>query len=107
MLSSEHPKNLEALFIRGVVNLCDHAGSAHVKLDGNSFPSVENLLQLFSFQADTLFQHQNHAGQIHYNAALIAPTGSGKTEAALMWASAQVDLERKPVFYVLPYQASL
>src|SRR5438552_3424256 len=72
MLSSDHPKNLEALFIRGVVNLCDHAGSAHVKLDGNSFPSVENLLQLFSFQADALFQHQNHACQIHNNAALIA-----------------------------------
>jgi CRISPR-associated endonuclease/helicase Cas3 len=43
------------------------------------------------------------------SAVLVAPTGSGKTEAALLWACAQgrdsASLPR--LFYTLPYQASM
>ena len=40
------------------------------------------------------------------SAMLVAPTGAGKTEAALLWALAnRRGLER--VFYVLPYQVSI
>lgn len=43
------------------------------------------------------------------NGVLTAPTGSGKTEAALLWAARNAvhDHAGTPFFYVLPYQASL
>ncbi|MFB3765491.1 MAG: CRISPR-associated helicase Cas3' [Methanotrichaceae archaeon] len=43
------------------------------------------------------------------SAILMSPTGSGKTEAALLWAVAQAD-DNHPVprlYYMLPYQASM
>ncbi len=38
---------------------------------------------------------------------LTAPTGSGKTEAALLWAGRQQEEQPGRLFYLLPYQASL
>ena len=49
---------------------------------------------------------QQEAGAKSGSAMLVAPTGAGKTEAALLWALANRHrLER--VFYVLPYQVSI
>ena len=106
-LPSGDRTNVEALFLRGIVNLCDHAGSAHVELDDRSLPSKERLSERFQFGAYPLYKHQEEAARMVGHLIMIAPTGSGKTEAALLWAANQVDLERTPLFYVLPYQASL
>ena len=39
---------------------------------------------------------------------MIAPTGSGKTEAAVLWAAAQMNASPTArLFYTLPYQASM
>ena len=38
---------------------------------------------------------------------LSAPTGSGKTESALLWAASHHRLHPPRLFYVLPYQASM
>src|SRR5207253_1252122 len=53
--------------------------------------------------------HQDTCARTDGHAILVAPTGSGKTEAALLWAARQREQSReKPViFYVLPYRASL
>jgi CRISPR-associated endonuclease/helicase Cas3 len=49
---------------------------------------------------------QQEAGAKIGSAMLVAPTGAGKTEAALLWALANRNgFER--VFYVLPYQVSI
>jgi CRISPR-associated endonuclease/helicase Cas3 len=52
---------------------------------------------------------QERAAQIEGSASLVAPTGAGKTEAALLWALNNRTQERKHarIFYVLPYQVSI
>src|SRR5205823_826655 len=41
------------------------------------------------------------------SAILVAPTGSGKTEAALYWALGDGSAPVPRLFYALPYQASM
>src|SRR5205823_10907571 len=42
------------------------------------------------------------------SAILVAPTGSGKTEAALLWSAQQAERGRRGrTFMLLPYQASM
>ena len=61
----------------------------------------------------TLFPHQQQAQAAAGHMLLRAPTGQGKTEAALLWASTQVEHLREStggmprVFYTLPYLASI
>ena len=110
---ADSPENLLATFSRGLVLLADHAGSAHVRpwqterirsrraLGGSLRDSRGNALQLLP--------HQQAVGSVRGHAVLRAPTGSGKTEAALLWAARQYEDEegQPPLFYVLPYKASM
>lgn len=52
---------------------------------------------------------QKQASRMTDSAALVAPTGAGKTEAALLWALHNRKGERRfaRIFYVLPYQVSI
>lgn len=95
------------LLLRGLILTADHSASAGVE----RFPAMP----LTRSHAETPLKgktwrdHQraaNAAGE--GSAILIAPTGSGKTEAALLWATNQ--MEKRPasrLFYTLPYQASM
>jgi CRISPR-associated endonuclease/helicase Cas3 len=55
-----------------------------------------------------LNSHQEAAGRLVGSGVLIAPTGTGKTEAALLWAARQAeDGLNGRAFILLPYQASM
>ena len=104
----ESHKNV-LIFLKGLLNACDHLSSAG-----------ENSIRLLPFVAETLELKiprekwrpiQKQANQIRGNLLLRAPTGYGKTEAALLWADRNAYQIKKGVsnriFYVLPYKASI
>jgi CRISPR-associated endonuclease/helicase Cas3 len=104
------PPVLAGRFLRGAMVLADHAGSAWRKFSFlPALRSTSEMLSALQLQAHDLYRHQSLAGEALGSALLSAPTGSGKTEAALLWAARNSEGKHgtPPVFYVLPYQASL
>jgi CRISPR-associated endonuclease/helicase Cas3 len=108
--SEERSLVVGTLALRGYVINSDHMASAHTgALPASYLRRPADLLTRFNLQEDRLYAHQRACAETPGSAVLIAPTGSGKTEAALLWACAQAG-EDHPVsrlFYTLPYQASM
>lgn len=100
-----HTLRTALTILRGLIIQSDHSASAHV----GELPALqirpEVILQRRQLDPRKLYAHQYEAAQIEGSAMLIAPTGSGKTEAALLWAARQPRAAR--LFYTLPYQASM
>lgn len=97
---SAHPAFAEAVLLRGYMFQADHRAAAGapdltaVTLDG---------ARLADALRGSPYPHQQAALRLAgQSAVLVAPTGAGKTEAALLWAGGGPRL-----FYVLPYRASM
>lgn len=106
--SGERSLVIGTLALRGHLVSADHMASAHTDKFPPSLPAHPDDL-MARLQIGNLYEHQKMCAATHGSAVLIAPTGSGKTESALLWACAQAEGER-PVprlFYTLPYQASM
>jgi CRISPR-associated endonuclease/helicase Cas3 len=100
-LPFSHPTALLGRFLRGALILADHAASAE-----RTFLTLPP--SAFAPPLQVPYPHQVAATETRGHAILTAPTGAGKTEAALLWAAHQSNGAHCPVlFYLLPYQASL
>ena len=101
---ADAPLNRAAIALRGLVVLSDHTASAteHVRVSPLSDSAALARSRLPRVE---WLHHQDRAAEVAGSATLVAPTGSGKTEAALRWAAAQGG--QTPLIYLLPYQASL
>lgn len=89
-----------ASILRGLTIASDHLGSA------NKIPSLVPRLDNFSLIKFKPRPFQSQLEETAGSVILRAPTGSGKTEAALLW-SQRNQKPRGRLFYILPYTASI
>jgi CRISPR-associated endonuclease/helicase Cas3 len=91
------------VFLKGFLNACDHLASASKY---KILTAIKNMRGVYSFRE--LRDTQERALTTRGDAFLSAPTGSGKTEAALFWSDTNQNVRKsRRVFYLLPYTASI
>jgi len=95
----------ELLLAAGALKQCDHLAS------GGIFKVNVLEEKHFNFLYETKWApyfHQQKASETIGNIVLTAPTGSGKTEASLMWLHKQMkENGQGRTFYILPFTASI
>jgi len=93
---------MQYTFMIGALKICDHTASANVMkincLQPKNFGFIDKI---------SPYQHQENTWKSCGNTLLTAPTGTGKTEAALGWIKQQLQLCQGRIYYILPYTSSI
>lgn len=112
-LDDDAERGLVGVLLQGAVTMADHIASEHSTLH-TSQPLNASYQPRIVRHGASLRPHQAAAGEVDGHLLLRAPTGAGKTEAVLMWASrktvrvsGQQGAAAPRVFYTLPYLASI
>jgi CRISPR-associated endonuclease/helicase Cas3 len=105
LINTKSPGFFDKLLLAGAFKQCDHLGSSGLlainKLNADCFSF------LYSPEYD-FYEHQEKASTTCSNVILTAPTGSGKTETALLWLQNQIKNHGQGrIFYILPFTASI
>lgn len=88
---------------KGMINSCDYLASSGLT---RILKPLSNLSEVYNFKRITSVQRETLS--LKGNALILSPTGSGKTEASLFWATNNLnDSGGNRVFYILPYIASI
>jgi CRISPR-associated endonuclease/helicase Cas3 len=102
-LGFAHAQMTEITLLRGLMLQADHRAAAGVPLLASGPPLSDSLAGLELPGAP--WPHQALAAASRADCVVLrAPTGSGKTEAALLWAARQ---HSQRLFYALPYRTSM
>jgi len=102
---SSFPNRYYLIFLRGLLIACDHLSSAEKYGIRKGIHDVRPKL-MESGKITSIRCFQERTEKLSSSGYLAAPTGTGKTEAALLWCGNNQDSGRR-VFYVLPYTASI
>lgn len=100
------------LLLWGALKICDHYGSAKITniptLNKNiHFRFLNDLIERLNNECKDLYSHQKKCFKAKSHCILIAPTGTGKTEAAMGWLENNISKTQGRTFYILPYTASI
>jgi len=97
------------VLLRGLTTSADHMASAHLKrMPEPVQEDWRSLAARILKPGQEVYIHQEKsAAESGRSAVLIAPTGSGKTEAASYWALGDGKYPIPRLFYTLPFQASM
>jgi len=94
------------ILLRGLAIACDHLASADL-LSIRQLPQLQKyVISCDEIQKNGLLSFQEKAWRTDGSCIIQAPTGAGKTAAALLWAAGNQDAGRR-IFYALPYVASI
>jgi len=100
------------LLLWGSLKMCDHYGSAKINSililnKSIHFKFLDDLEKKLKKKGEGFYSHQKHCFNTKGHCILIAPTGTGKTEAAIGWLKKSISINQGRTFYILPYTASI